>query len=120
MAVDAKNRTRVSWSRPSPEAVRHRIRRRARPSLRPLPAPPSAQSGSTTPSAGTVRVWAPAAASPAEQQHRLEIAARALVRTIRACPAPGVPPLRRRDWLAIFAVVAVTWAVLVVASLVGR
>ncbi len=116
MAADAIDRLTAASIRSSSVPSQRGARRRARSSLRRPPRPPSGRPASMLRPAS-----APSApASPAERDRRLDIAARALVRTIRACPAPGVPPLRRRDWLAISAVVAVPAAILFVASLAGR
>jgi len=38
-----------------------------------------------------------------ERQRRLDRLASYLVRTMRACPAPGIAPLTTRDWLLIAA-----------------
>jgi hypothetical protein len=43
--------------------------------------------------------------SEAERQRRLDRLAAYLVRTMKACPAPGIAPLRTRDWPLIASVV---------------
>lgn len=92
-----------------------RLRRRGRPSLRRLPARPSPERRS-----GRVEPPRPPL-SARERDRRLRIAAQALVRTIQACPAPGVPPLRARDWLAFGGILAVPFLiVLALAAAAGR
>jgi len=39
--------------------------------------------------------------SDAERRRRIDRIAAYLVRTMRACPAPGIAPLSTRDWLLI-------------------
>ena len=39
--------------------------------------------------------------SDAERQRRLDRLARYLVRTVNACPAPGIAPFTTRDWLLL-------------------
>lgn len=77
------------------------FRCRARPTLRRLPRRPALEGRPTRAAAGAAPL------STAERDRRLAIATKALVRTIRACPAPGVAPLRLRDWLALGAVLVV-------------
>jgi hypothetical protein len=79
-----------------------RARRRGRPSLgRPARVPAGRRAQRTIAPAPQPTL------SERERDRRLALATRALVRTIQACPAPGVPPLRTRDWLALGAVVLV-------------
>jgi hypothetical protein len=40
-----------------------------------------------------------------ERRRRIERVAAYLVRTMRACPAPGIAPFTTRDWLLIASVV---------------
>ncbi len=57
---------------------------------------------STGPSVRVVRVARAATSlSDTEQKRRLDRLAKYLVRTIRACPAPGIAPFTARDWLLI-------------------
>ena len=54
--------------------------------------------------ASTVQRVAASAAPPLtdlERQRRVDRVAAFLVRTMRACPAPGIAPLTTRDWLVI-------------------
>lgn len=54
--------------------------------------------------ASTVQRVAVRAAPPLtdlERQRRVDRVAAFLVRTMRACPAPGIAPLTTRDWLVI-------------------
>lgn len=43
--------------------------------------------------------------SDAERRRRLDRLAAYLVRTMKACPAPGIAPLTTRDWLLIASIV---------------
>lgn len=112
MIVDPPSRTEATLLRrttaPPPR------RRRARPTLR--PPVPSARSRSRRPAG----VRAGPLLSEAERERRLAAAARALVRTIRGCPAPGVAPFRTRDWLALAAVVVGPAGILILIGLLGR
>ena len=56
---------------------------------------------------------------PAASDPRLRQVARALVRTMRSCPAPGVAPLTWRDWLLLGGVVLVPYALLLAGVAVG-
>lgn len=57
--------------------------------------------------------------SDAERRRRLDRLADYLVRTMRACPAPGVAPFTVRDWLLIGAIVGLPSLVVIgLASLV--
>lgn len=44
-----------------------------------------------------------------ERRRQVERVARVLVRTINSCPAPGIAPLRVRDWILIGAAVAIPY-----------
>jgi hypothetical protein len=56
-----------------------------------------------------------------ERERRVAQAAALLVRTIRACPAPGVPPFRMQDWLVLGSVVVLPFlALLVLSAWAGR
>ncbi len=112
MIVDLPSRTEPIPLRRTTEPPSRGRRRRARPTLRP-PVPPT-RTRTPTGTRALPRL------SEAERERRLAAAARALVRTIRACPAPGVAPLRTRDWLALAAVVFVPAGLLVLVSLIGR
>lgn len=72
--------------------------------------PPTARRRSYRPlvrrhaSASTVRRVAASSGPPLtdlERQRRVDRVADFLVRTMRACPAPGIAPLTTRDWLVI-------------------
>jgi hypothetical protein len=45
----------------------------------------------------------------AERRRRLDRVAAYLVRTMRACPAPGIAPFTTRDWLLIAGVVVLPY-----------
>ena len=49
-------------------------------------------------------------AMDADRDRRLERVARHLVRTMNACPAPGIAPLRTRDWMLIGVAVVAPYA----------
>ena len=51
----------------------------------------------------------PPALSDLERRKRLDRVAAYLVRTMRACPAPGIAPLTTRDWLLIAGVVVLPY-----------
>ncbi len=113
MVVDLE----VRHGSPDPTAPARptRTRRRGRPTL----GRPRSRSfgGRSAPSSALH----PAVLSDAERARRLAIAARTLVRTIRGCPAPGVPPLRARDWLALLVVLVGPYLIgLAVLAAVGR
>jgi hypothetical protein len=114
MVLDLEIHERTADSRRG-RIAEPRRRRRGRPSLgRPRSSPTSLRP--TPPPAHR-----PLVLSDAERSRRLAVAARALVRTIRGCPAPGVPPLRARDWLAIGAVLLGPYLiVLAVLAVAGR
>lgn len=112
MIVDLPSRTESTPLRRTTAPPSRRRRRRTRPTLR----PPVSPTRTRTPAG----VSAHPLLSEAERERRLAAAARALVRTIRACPAPGVAPFRTRDWLALAAVVAVPAGIVILVGLAAR